>query len=181
MTRFRGLVAAVAAVLFVGGAFAQEKKPAEPAKEEKKEPAKFDASKLEGKWTVSEYTKDGEKQDTKEMKEPAVFTKDTIKVKSSAGEFEFKYTLDTKTDPVAIDMEIAAPDVFKGAKTKGILKMDGDKLMLAYDANMDDKADKVRPKGFESKKESNVNSFVLTKAKEDKKDEKKEPKPVVDK
>lgn len=173
MTRFRGLVAAVAAVLFVGGAFAQEKKPADPPKD--KEPAKFDVSKLEGKWAVTEYTKSGEKVDTKDMKEPVVISKDTIKNKTAIGEFVFKYTLDAKADPVAIDMEIAS-DTFKGMKTKGVIKVDGDKLMLAYDGNMDEKAEKVRPKGFESKKDSNVLSFVLTRVKDDKK-----PEPAVDK
>jgi uncharacterized protein (TIGR03067 family) len=170
MTRFRGLVAAVAAVLFVGVVSAEDKK------EEKKEPAKFDASKLEGKWMVSEFVKYGEKQDTKDMKDPAVITKDTIKTKTSIGEFTFKYTLDTKTDPVGIDMEITS-EQFKGTKAKGIVKMDGDKLWLTYDSDPEAKA---APSGFESKKDSKVIALVMTKAKDDKKDEKK-PTPGTDK
>src|SRR4051794_2421436 len=165
MTRFRGLVAAVAAVLFVGGAFAEDKKADDKKADDKKEPAKFDAGKLVGKWAVTEYTKNGEKQDTKELKDPAVFTKDTIKVKSSAGEFEFKYTTDGKTDPVNIDMEIVSPDAFKGGKALGVIKMDGDKVWLAYDPE-----GKERPKGFESKKDSKVHSLVMTRAKDDKKE-----------
>jgi uncharacterized protein (TIGR03067 family) len=176
MTRFRGLVAAVAAVLFVGGVWAQDKKPADPPKEEKKEPAKFDASKLEGKWTVTEMTKFGEKVDTKELKDPAVITKDTIKTKTSIGEFTFKYTLDTKADPVVIDMEITS-EQFKGTKAKGIVKMDGDKVWLTYDSSPEAKA---APKDFESKKDSMVIALVMTKAKDDKKDEKK-PTPGIDK
>lgn len=159
MTRFNGLFAAVVAVAAVGGVWA----------EDKKEPAKFDASKLEGKWMATEFVKGGEKQDTKDLKDPAVITKDTIKVKSAAGEFEFKYTLDTKADPVAIDMEITAPEGLKGAKAKGIIKLDGDKLSLTYDPSPDGK----RPEKFESKKETMVHSIVMTKAKEEKKEEKK--------
>lgn len=162
MKRFNGLVAAVMAVAVAGGVWAEDKK--EPAKAE---PAKFDASKLEGKWMVSEFVKYGEKQDTKEMKDPAVFTKDSIKVKSSVGEFEFKYTVDAKADPMAIDMEITAPEGLKGGKAKGIIKLDGDKLMLTYDSDPESKA---RPAKFESKKESKVLSLVMTRAKEEKKD-----------
>lgn len=172
MTRFRGLVAAVAAVLFVGGVVAEDKK------EEKKEAAKFDATKLPGKWMVSEFTKYGEKQDTKDMKEPVVFTKDAIKVKSSVGDFEFKYTVDAKADPVGVDMEITAPDGLKGTKAKGIMKMDGDKVWLTYDSDPEAKA---APAGFESKKDSKVIALVLTKAKEDKKPEEKKPTPGTDK
>ena len=162
MTRFNGLVAAVMAVAVAGGVWAEDKK--EPAKAE---PAKFDASKLEGKWMVSEFMKYGEKQDTKDMKDPVVFTKDSIKVKSSVGEFEFKYTVDAKADPMAIDMEITAPEGLKGGKAKGIIKLDGDKLMLTYDSDPESKA---RPAKFESKKESKVLSLVMTRAKEAKKD-----------
>ena len=162
MTRFNGLVAAVMAVAVAGGVWAEDKK--EPAKAE---PAKFDASKLEGKWMVSEFVKYGEKQDTKDMKDPVVFTKDSIKVKSSVGEFEFKYTVDAKADPMAIDMEITAPEGLKGGKAKGIIKLDGDKLMLTYDSDPESKA---RPAKFESKKESKVLSLVMTRAKEAKKD-----------
>lgn len=180
MTRFRGLVAAVAAVLFVGGVWAEDKKADDKKPEEKKEPAKFDASKLEGKWAVTEMTKYGEKVDTKDFKDPAVFTKDTISTKTSIGEFTFKYTLDTKSDPVGIDLEITS-EQFKGTKAKGIIKIDGDKVWLTYDTDPDGKA---APKGFESKKESKVIALVLTKAKAEKKDEKKEekkPTPTPDK
>lgn len=159
MTRYFGLVAVLA---FVGGATAEDKKA-----DDKKEPAKFDASKLEGKWTITEIVKGGEKGDTKEYKDPVVFTKDTITMKSPAGDFGFKYTVDGKTDPAGVDMEITAPEGFKGAKAKGIVKLDGDKLMLAYDTDPEAKA---APKGFESKKDSKVFSYVLTRVKDDKKE-----------
>jgi uncharacterized protein (TIGR03067 family) len=157
MTRFHGLMAAVLAVAVGGGAFA----------EDKKEPAKFDASKLEGKWMTTEFVKYGEKVDTKDMKDPAVFTKDAIKLNTSVGEFEFKYTVDAKADPMAIDLEITAPEGFKGAKAKGIIKLDGDKMMLTYDSDPESKA---RPAKFESKKDSKVMSLVFTRAKDEKKD-----------
>jgi uncharacterized protein (TIGR03067 family) len=116
---------------------------------------------------TTEFVKYGEKVDTKDMKDPAVFTKDAIKLKTSVGEFEFKYTVDAKADPMAIDLEITAPDGFKGAKAKGIIKLDGDKMMLTYDSDPESKA---RPAKFESKKDSKVMSLVFTRAKDEKKD-----------
>jgi uncharacterized protein (TIGR03067 family) len=166
MTRFNGLIAAAVLVAAAGGVWAEDKK--EPAKAE---PAKFDATKLEGKWMITEMTKYGEKVDTKDMKDPAVFTKDTITMKASLGEFAFKYTVDAKADPVGIDMEITAPEGFKGGKAKGIIKLDGDKLTLTYDSDPESKA---RPDKFESKKDTKVLSYVLTRAKEEKKEEKKD-------
>ncbi|MCU0705024.1 MAG: TIGR03067 domain-containing protein [Fimbriiglobus sp.] len=152
MTRF---YAALAMMVFVGGVFA----------EDKKEAAKFDPAKVEGKWMVTELTKYGEKADTKEMKDPAEFTKDTIKMKTGLGEFTFKYAVDPKTDPMGLDLEITS-EQFKGTKAKGILKLDGDTLKLTY--NSEPGAE--RPTKFESGKDSKVLSFVFTRAKAEKKD-----------
>lgn len=151
MTQFRGLLAGVLVVLTVGGVRADEPKA---------EAKKLDAAQLVGKWTIAEMTKYGEKVDTKEMKDPVVITKDKITVKTEVGEFVFAYTLDAKADPVVIDMDIVS-EMFKGTKAKGILKLDGDKLMLAYDTNPEAKGP---PAKFESPKESSVLSYVMTRA-----------------
>jgi uncharacterized protein (TIGR03067 family) len=155
MTRFLSL--AVVAAL-AGGAWA----------EDKKEAAKFDAGKLEGKWMVTEMTKMGEKVETKDMKDPVVITKESITTKTGGGEFVFKYTIDAKTDPAGIDMVITS-ETFKDTKASGIIKLDGDKLMLAYDFDPEAKTP-PRPKAFESKKESKTFNYVLTRVKEEKKD-----------
>jgi len=156
-------MAAAVAVLVGGGATAAD---------DKKEPAKFDASKLEGKWTVTAMTKYGEKAETKDLK-PVVITKDSITTETDLGKFVFKYSLDTKSDPVGVDLEITS-DQFKGMKAQGVVKMDGDKLLLAYDVAEPDAKTLTRPKGFESKKDTKTLSYVLTKAKEEKKEEKKD-------
>jgi uncharacterized protein (TIGR03067 family) len=161
MTRFRGLAVVAVAAVAVGGVWAEDKKDA----------PKFDAAKLEGKWMVTEMTKMGEKVDTKDMKDPVVVTKDSITTKTGGGEFVFKYTIDAKTDPAGIDMEITS-ETFKGTKAVGIIKLDGDKLMLAYDFDPEAKTP-PRPKAFESKKDSKTFNYVLTRVKEEKKDEKK--------
>jgi uncharacterized protein (TIGR03067 family) len=142
-----------------------EDKPAE----KKEEKVKFDASKMVGKWTVSEGSKNGTAVEPKSIKEPIVITKDKITMVTPDATFEFKYKLDEKADPVTIDLEITS-DVFKGSKAPGIIKFDGDKLMLAYGVNMEDMDKTARPKEFGGKKDSNSYSYVFTKAKEEKKD-----------
>lgn len=161
MTRFSELLAVATVAALVGGGMADDKK----------EPAKFDASKLEGKWTVTEMTKYGEKAETKELK-PVTITKDSIETETGIGKFVFKYTIDAKADPMTIDLEITS-EQFKGMKALGVIKLDGDKLMLTYDADPEAKTPS-RSKGFESKKDSKTLSYVMTKAKEEKKEEKKD-------
>lgn len=153
MKRFYGLVAVA---VFAGGVLA----------EDKKEAPKFDASKLEGKWTITAMTKMGEKVE-KFPTDPVVVTKDKITTQTGAGEFVFKYTLDAKADPMGVDMEIVS-DTFKGTKASGIMKLDGDTLMLAYDFDPEAKTP-PRPKAFESKKDSKTFSYVMKRVKEEKK------------
>jgi uncharacterized protein (TIGR03067 family) len=149
MKRFYGLVAVA---VFAGGL----------AAEDKKEAPKFDAGKLEGKWTITAMTKMGEKVE-KFPKDPVVVTKDKITTQTEAGEFVFKYTLDAKADPMGVDMEIVS-DTFKGTKAAGIIKLDGDTLMLAYDFDPEAKTP-PRPKAFESKKDSKTFSYVMKRVK----------------
>jgi len=139
-------------------------------KDDKKE-EKFDAKKLEGKWTFVEGSKNGDKFDATNIKEPVVITKDKITMATPDATFEFKYTLDEKTSPVGIDLEITS-ETFKGTKTAGIIKFDGDKLVLAYGVDLEDPTKTpARPKDFAGKKDSK--SFSFTMKKEEKKEDKK--------
>lgn len=138
------VVVAVAA----GWAGAADEKPA------------LDAGKLAGNWAVTGGAKAGEKVDATKYKNPAVFAKDTIGFKTEEGEFEFKFTVDAKASPAAVDLEIVKPDGFKGAKAKGILKLDGDKLTLCYNPEPDGK----RPEKFESTKDNKFFLFEMKKA-----------------
>jgi uncharacterized protein (TIGR03067 family) len=148
MTRIRGIM--VVAVLSAGFVLADDKKE-----------AKFDASKMIGTWTITTGIKDGEKSDADRLKGITFeVTKDTMTLKSPEGKFEFKYTIDDKTSPVTINMEITAPEEFK-SKTTGIVKFDGDKLMLCYANPM---LGGEKPKDFDAKKDSKAFSFTMTKA-----------------
>ena len=141
---------------------------AEDKKNDKK-PADFDAKELAGKWNFTEGMKAGEKTEADKLKEPAVITAEKITLKTADGTFIFKYKVDAKASPVAIDMEILEPDGFKGAKAKGIIALDGEKLKLAYNPTPDG----ARPTDFKSTKDNGHHVFMLKMAKkEEKKDDK---------
>jgi len=147
------LVRAIVVTLAVVGVGMAEDKPA------------FDAAKLAGTWNFTAGTKAGEKADVSMLKDGAVFTKDTITLKNEMGAFEFKYKVDAKASPATIDLEMTAPEAFKGTKSQGLIKLDGDTLTLIYNTDMDAK----RPTKLESTKDNKCFLWVLTKAKAEKK------------
>lgn len=135
-----GLVAAAAA--------ADDAKPAD----------KLTPEALVGKWALTAGTKDGAKMDKADG--DVTFTKDKIAMKGPDGSmFEFSYKLDPKAAPAAVDLEILAPEGFKGAKAKGIVAVEKDVLKIAYHPMEGD-----RPKDFAAKKGSGEFSFELKKA-----------------
>ena len=149
---------------------AQDKKPeAKPEKGEKADKAtKFDATKLVGEWKIVEGMKAGEKAGPDIGKGVVTVTKDKISLKSEGMDFEFSYKLDDKKDPVAIDMEITAPEGLKGAKAPGIVKIDGDKFTLCYSPMSG-----TRPTKFATTKDDGFFLFVHAMAKGDKPADKK--------
>lgn len=142
---------------------ADDKKPeAKPAKADKAEkgekPAKFDAAKLVGSWKITEGMKGGDKSSPDVGKGVVTITKDKIALKNDGMDFEFSYKIDDSKDPVAIDMEITAPEGLKGAKAPGIVKFDGEKFTLCYSPMSG-----IRPTKFESTKDNGFFLFVHTK------------------
>ena len=117
---------------------------------------KFDASKLEGTWEFKSGEKNGQKVDGDTLKSKVKITKDTISMGEGDMHFEFKYTLDTKKDPVAIDMTMTKSPFNMEAKAKGIIAVDGNELKLCYNPDGD------RPTKFDGEK---AHLFVLKKAK----------------
>jgi uncharacterized protein (TIGR03067 family) len=119
---------------------------------------KFDASKLEGNWEYKSGEKNGQKPGEDSLKAKIKITKDTITVGEGDMLFEFKYTLDTKTDPVGIDMTMTKSPFNMELKAKGIIAFDGDDVKLCY--NPMEGGD--RPAKFDGAK---AHFFVLKKAK----------------
>jgi uncharacterized protein (TIGR03067 family) len=133
---------------------------------------KFDQDKLNGTWKITGGKKGGTDASDDAKKTTITFTKDkmVMEMKGPMGDmkFEFKYTIDAKATPVAIDLEITEGPIGKGEKRKGILELKDDGLKLAYPPEEGD-----RPAKFDDGK---AHSFTLKKAetKEEKKEEKKE-------
>ena len=123
-------------------------------------PAKFDAEKVAGTYTLTAGVKDGKKHDAKDLKDlTLVVAKDTIELKSPDGTFKFGYKIDATKTPAAIDLEILDGPVGKGSKAKGIVALDGDTLKIAYHP-----MDGDRPKDFECKEGSGCFGFTAKKA-----------------
>jgi uncharacterized protein (TIGR03067 family) len=122
------------------------------------EDKKFDAAKLEGNWEYKSGEKNGTKLEGDSLKPKIKITKDTITVGEGDMLFEFKYTLDAKKDPVAIDMTMTKSPFNMELKAKGIIAFDGDDVKLCY--NPTEGAD--RPAKFDGAK---AHLFVLKKAK----------------
>jgi uncharacterized protein (TIGR03067 family) len=121
--------------------------------------ATFDAAKLLGEWTYVSGVKAGEKVEKDRLEGKVVFTKDRITIPAGGDmKFVMAYKLDTKANPVAIDMEIKEGPVSEG-KAKGIITIEGDQLKLCYHPTGGD-----RPKKFESTKDNGAFYFVLKKA-----------------
>ena len=131
---------------------------------EDKKAAKLDPEKLVGSWKIVEGSKAGEKAGADATKGAITLTKDKITLADGDMKFEFSYKVDTKVEPTAIDMEIVQPDALKGAKAKGIIKLDGGKVTLCYHPMNGD-----RPTKFESTKDNGNYMFVLEAKKAEKK------------
>lgn len=135
-----------------------------PALAEDKKDAKFDAEKLLGDWNVTGGKKMGKEIGDEGKKGTYTITKDKITLKEDGKDmFVFGYTVDAKTSPVNVELEIleSAIDGLKGLKAKGILELKDGELKLCYDGMGGD-----RPTKFDDEK---AFSFVLKK-KEAKKD-----------
>ncbi|HVK11117.1 MAG TPA: TIGR03067 domain-containing protein [Gemmataceae bacterium] len=125
------------------------------AQDDKKE-SKLDPAKLVGAYKLADGKKAGEKLGDDAKKGSVVITKDTIALKGADGtEFEFSYKLDAKANPAEIDMEITKPEALKGAKTMGIIALEGGEVKLCYHPE-----GKERPKKFESTKDNGY--FLMT-------------------
>lgn len=135
-----------------------------PALAEDKKDAKFDAEKMLGDWNVTGGKKMGKEIGDDGKKGSYTITKDKITLKEDGkNQFVFGYTVDAKTSPANIELEIleSAIDGLKGLKAKGIVELKDGELKLCYDGMGGD-----RPTKFDDEK---AFSFVLKK-KEAKKD-----------
>jgi len=129
----------------------------------KMEKKKVDAgATIVGDWKFVSGKKRGEDVPWEQDAPIVNITQDTIRIPSGDDDgivFVMKYTLDTKKQPIEIDMKIVegpAPET----EAKGIVKIDGDRFVLCYDPT-----GQKRPTSFESTSENGFFQFELTKSK----------------
>ena len=120
----------------------------------------FDPAKIVCTWTYVSGERNGGKVSADNLKGGSVkITKETITLNGPNGKFVMKYSLDNKTSPVSLSLEMTESPFGAGAMAKGIIEVKGDELKLCYATEGD------APKKFETKEGSNSNLFVLKKSK----------------
>jgi uncharacterized protein (TIGR03067 family) len=125
-----------------------------------KEKAKLDPAKLVGTYTFVDGVKDGTKTPADNLKMLSlIVTQDTMTLKTPDGDFKFKYSVDASKSPAEIELEILEGPVGKGAKSKGIIAMEGETVKIAYSPE-----EGARPKDFKCEKGSGAQGFTLKKA-----------------
>lgn len=120
--------------------------------------AAFEPAKMVGTWEYKSGVKNDQKVAEEALKGKITITKDMIAMGEGDMRFEFKYTVDTKANPVAIDMEMTKSPFGAGMKAKGIIGFEGGDLVLCYNPD----GDGARPEKFSGEKN---HLFVLKKAK----------------
>jgi uncharacterized protein (TIGR03067 family) len=121
------------------------------------EGTKGDARKLEGTWALVSGQDQGKPVPPEKLEgNLVVFSKTTIVAndKDNKKVFVMSYKLNPAQKPRAIDMTISEGPQ-KGKSAKGIYKLEGDTLQLAYSIGGD------RPTSFTTKKGDKRLSFVL--------------------
>jgi uncharacterized protein (TIGR03067 family) len=124
---------------------------------EDKKPA-FDASQIEGKWTIISGTNFGKKVEGDALKGEVIVTKDTITIKSDITHV-MTYKLDSSASPIAITM-VGKEGPSAGFTSEGIIELKGDELKLCYAMPME-----KRPTSFTSDEKSKSLLFILKQAK----------------
>lgn len=126
--------------------------------------AALDPQKIVGDWSYVSGAKMGDKIDKERLVGTVVITKDAINLPAENNQkFVMPYTINTKTSPAEIDLEIKEGPVGVGGKAKGIIALEKDELKICYAPEMG--AEAKRPTKFESTKDNGAFLFVLKRAK----------------
>jgi uncharacterized protein (TIGR03067 family) len=128
------------------------------------EDEKFDGGKMIGDWSYTSGKRAGETIDKDRLMGTVSITKETITMPAGPDEkFVIAYKLDASKNPVTIDLDIKSGPVGEG-KAVGIIRFDGEKLVLCYDPT-----GAKRPEKFESTEANGAFMFTLARNKKDEK------------
>ena len=133
--------------------------PADRAKTDQAKDTDKGVKALQGKWTVVAGEEGGKKQTDAQLKDSWVeFSGTRVRVHSPREELSMTYTARPDHKPAHIDFTVTAgPD--KGKTSKGIYRLEGDTLKIAYAA-----PEKERPKHFATAEGSHQSMWVLKRA-----------------
>lgn len=119
-----------------------------------------DPQMLVGKWTYAKAIKSGETKSAKDLE--GQFVEITSKAWTLGGpaKFVMEYKVDSSKKPNTIKFTITESPFGTGMSTGGVIKMEGDQLVVCYAAQGGD-----APKKFVSEPDSGVHMFYLKKEK----------------
>ncbi len=117
----------------------------------------FDPAQLRGQWKYVDGKRAGEQASDENLADHVVIEDKQLKIVGETETFVISYQLNTKKNPVEIDLQIVAGPVPEG-KAIGIIKMSGDKFTLCYDPT-----GAKRPDKFESAATNGWHLFELAK------------------
>ena len=127
--------------------------------DDKDDAKKIDIEKFVGSYKLVGGSKGGDKISDDAKKSTLTVTKDKMSLKSDAGEFVFGYKLDESKTPVVVDLTLLEPEGLKGAKAKGLIKVEPRKFTLIYHPKGE-----TTPKEFKSTAENGYFLFDFEKA-----------------
>ncbi len=120
-----------------------------------------DPKALVGNWSYVSAVKSGEKRTGDQLEGQLVkITPKSWTLEGNGGKFVMDYEIDAKSKPNKVKFTITESPFGEGMSTGGLVKMQGEQLVVCYSARGGD-----APKEFASKEGSGVHMFVLKKEK----------------
>ncbi len=114
---------------------------------------------LVGKWTYAKAVKNGEKRSAEDLAGQTVEITEKTWTLGGEAKFVMDYRIDSKSAPNKIKFTITESPFGAGMSTGGVIKMDGELLVVCYSAQGGE-----TPKEFKSENGSGNHLFYLKKS-----------------
>lgn len=120
----------------------------------------LDPKSLVGKWTYTKATKNGVERSADDLEGQSVDITEKSWTLNGPAKFVMDYKVDTKASPNKISFTITESPFGAGMSTGGVIKMEGDQLVVCYSAQGGD-----TPSEFKAGEGSGAHLFYLKKSK----------------